>query len=185
MPIRSRSLSTQPNKFKDSFVYLWLSMFRNVCDGVTCSATKWLVIGGTGILYMGWDKDTKYGTSMICNVWYDVICIATKLTGHTCIANTKDASFRISHVWWLMSCVQTRAIYKKSPRGAASGMSRCHFLGDFSCLSCPELLSCGIRLKLWYVGVRAWGSKLARGIDHLWSWARFMAAQILAIISAN
>ena len=129
MPIRSRSLSTQPNKFKDSFVYLWLSMFRNVCDGVTCSATKWLVIGGTGILYMGWYMDTKHGTSMICNVWYDVICIATKLTGHTCIANTKDVSFRISHVWWLMSCVQTRAIYKKSPRGAASGMSRCHFFG--------------------------------------------------------
>ena len=27
-------------------------------------------------------------------------------------------------------------VYKESPQGAASGMSRCHFLGDFSCLSC-------------------------------------------------
>ena len=26
-------------------------------------------------------------------------------------------------------------IYKESPRRAASGMSRCHFLDDFSCLS--------------------------------------------------
>ena len=59
-------------------------MFRNVCDGVTCSATKWLVIGGTGILYMGWDKDTKHGT---CDdMMYDVICIATKLTGTDTLA---------------------------------------------------------------------------------------------------
>ena len=30
--------------------------------------------------------------------------------------------------------------YKESPRGAASGMSRCHFLGDFSCLSWASIM---------------------------------------------
>ena len=49
----------------------------------------------------------------------------------------------------------------------------------------PELLSCAIGLKFWYVGVWPCCSKLARGIDHLWSWARFMAAQILTINFVN
>ena len=30
--------------------------------------------------------------------------------------------------------------YKESPRGATSGMSRCHFLGDFSCLSWASIM---------------------------------------------
>ena len=33
----------------------------------------------------------------------------------------------------------------------------------------PKLLSHATGLKFYYVGVRAWGSKLAVGIDHLWS----------------
>ena len=42
-----------------------------------------------------------------------------------------------------------------------------------------------MQLKFEYVGVRAWGSKLVIGIYHLWSWARFMATQILAINFPN
>ena len=49
----------------------------------------------------------------------------------------------------------------------------------------PELLSHATGLKFQYVGVRAWGSKLAIGIVHLWSWARFMAPQILVINFPN
>ena len=54
---------------------------------------------------------------------------------------------------------------------------------DFCEKLCPTQHANG--LKFLYAGVRASESKLARGIDHLWSWARFTTAQMLAINFAN
>ena len=42
----------------------------------------------------------------------------------------------------------------------------------------PELVSrANFNMLVW---CQTFGRKLAIGIDHLWTWARFMAAQILA-----
>ena len=47
--------------------------------------------------------------------------------------------------------------------------------------ACPGLMWCATGLRFWYVRNTAWASKLAIGIDHLWSWAVFKVAQIWAI----
>ena len=46
-----------------------------------------------------------------------------------------------------------------------------HFLGVFW----ADHVQLGFNFSML---VRAWGRKLAIEIEHLWSWARFMAAQI-------
>ena len=66
--------------------------------------------------------------------------------------------------------------------GAAPSLRSCIFLGDFSCLSWASITCKWAEI---IIGVRACGSKLARGIDHLWSWVRFMATQNLVINFPN
>ena len=87
-------------------------------------------------------------------------------------------------LWWnkrskVISLVTFDSSYIGSPpRGAASGMSRCHFFGWLlMCLLSFHHMQLGWNFNM----LVSWGSKLARGIDHLWSWARFMATQILVI----
>ena len=53
--------------------------------------------------------------------------------------------------------------YEESPRGAATGLTSCHLFLVTSDIS-PELIPCADGLRFLYVGVRAWGSKLALAI---------------------
>ena len=100
----------------------------------------------------------------ICGLFASVLIMRNKTT-HTCNL----------HIF-LEKCIY---IYK-TPHLAWVDVI---FLGDFSCLSWASIICNQAEILIcWSMTLL---STLARGIDHLWSWARFMAAQILAIISAN
>ena len=95
--------------------------------------------------------------------------------------NQFNPSYQSTPSWYIyMICVCNVCIpfhIKESPRGAASGMSGCPSFGWLliSLLSFYHLQT-GWNFNM--LGVWPCWSTLARGIDHLWSWARFMAAQI-------
>ena len=63
---------------------------------------------------------------------------------------------------WLGCCMRAYSMYKVSSN-LPSLEAR------------PGLMWCAIGLRFWYVGDTDPASKLAIGIGHLWSWARFMA----------
>ena len=69
--------------------------------------------------------------------------------------------------------------YEESPRESTSRVSMCHFFGDLSSLSSASIMCNQAEILI------CWSLTLLEYTGHLWSWARFMAAQILTINFVN